>query len=229
MVPLSEDDPLSDLQPEAGHDPSSPDSPAAGYYAESDDEAQVRSPPHGGPPRPHALPQQHPTFHRAPRFMAPAAEGAVSRPQQYPLPDAFSPQRRGARYVPGGLAAELRDWLVEVKGRGGDGAGADIGGGITADADSDADARAVEVDEVCAGQGMWLVTGRQRGRGGEGEGQFVDVRAILAGEGRLSGLARRNEVVSGCVVQVLPPAWDIDLQDGRWSVACDWHVLRGSG
>lgn len=215
----NDNDPLSDPSDDS-HSHFGPDSSPAGCQGSDTD-------PHSpllDRPRPQA---PHPTFHKAPRFKI-VSEDPASRPQhQYPLPDAFSPQRHGAKYVPGGLAAELRDWLVEVKG-----GGADRGDRDSATAVVTHNAAAmpvVEVDEVRPGLGMWLVKGRQRVRDGGGEGRFVDVRIILAGEGRSSGLARRSEVVGGCVVQISPPAWDIDLPDGSWSVACDWQVLEENG
>ncbi|KAG7289708.1 hypothetical protein NEMBOFW57_006084 [Staphylotrichum longicolle] len=53
----------------------------------------------------HDLPPQH----RGP-------SNFPAHPDAYLTADIFSPQRRGAKYLPGGLAAELRDWLVDVKG-----------------------------------------------------------------------------------------------------------------
>lgn len=202
------------------HDPPSPESsPIAHHNPDPHAHSPLRNRPHlraSPAPAPH-----HPIFHKAPRFRTAddQASGLEHKQQHYPLPDAFSPQRRGAKYVPGGLAAELRDWLVEVKGVGGDGGDKDATGSVTA-------LPVVEVGEACRGVGMWLVKGRQLVPDDEtGSGRFVNRRIILAGEGRLSGLARRNQVVGGCTVQISPPTWDIDLQDGQWSVVCDWHVL----
>ena len=169
--------------------------------------------------------QHPPTFHRAPRFKAP--EPPPSRPQYF-LPDAFSPQRRGAKYVPGGLAAELRDWLVEAKGEAG---GSGVEGGdkvpLASASAGVAISPVIEVHEACPGPEMWLVRGRRRTRAQTQQAVAKDeTRIILAGEGRLFGLARGNDVLAGCAVQVLPPTWDIDLHDGKWSVACDWYVLE---
>jgi len=73
--------------------------------------------------------QQQPVFHRAPRFKPKEAEhnginpshGSDHQHERHydPLPEAFSPSRRGpkggSKYLPGGLASELRDWLVEME------------------------------------------------------------------------------------------------------------------
>ncbi len=169
-----------------------------------------------------------PSFHPAPRFKPadPPYNTTIlpSHPDTY-LDSIFSPQRRGAKYLAGGLAAELRDWLVDVKG-GVDGEGevrassAVLGFDVLAGA-SAAVVRIV-VEEVSAGgPGMALVAGRVVDGPGEG------VRVTLAGEGSVKGLGgNRGRVVPGAVVAVAPPAWDVEL-DGRWAVACRWEVVDG--
>ncbi|KAL1879892.1 hypothetical protein VTK73DRAFT_6704 [Phialemonium thermophilum] len=200
-------------------------SPSLGNDSESEnDTLQVPTPRH--------KPHHHPVFHRAPRFKVIDADTQAAdhlSSHQYPLPEAFSPQRRrGTKYVPGGLAAELRDWLVAVKGD--VDASAVIGGGDEAPSADGGAAGIVEVvfdvDEARPGPGMWLVRGRQRPRENGADEEAVEVRAILAGEGRSSGLARRNIVSRGSIVQTWPPSWDIDLGSDRWSIVCDWAVLE---
>ncbi|ROV96303.1 hypothetical protein VMCG_07649 [Cytospora schulzeri] len=145
---------------------------------------------------------RHPTFRNAPRFKAPeAATGA----QQHPLPDAFSPQRRGAKYVPGGLAAEVRDWLVQVKGASeyDRPAGSSIG---------------VNVDEVRSGVGMHIITSQRLD--GEAVDDGIPAKAILAGDGRTAGLGGKSIVKRGGVVSMSQPMWDITLDDlGHFAVA----------
>lgn len=151
---------------------------------------------------------RHPTFHKAPRFkVAELAEGA----QRSLLPDAFSPQRRGARYVPGGLAAELREWLVQVKGA----------------SEYDRPARssvAATVDEAKRGNGMWLVAANEKDDAGrQHEGDLSKV--LLAGDGRVAGLGGKNIVRPGTTVSLHQPMWDIKLNDlGQFAVACDWEI-----
>jgi hypothetical protein len=164
--------------------------------------------------------QAQPAFNPPPQFKQPSA--TTSLQPQYPLPDAFSPQRRGAKYVNGGLAGELRDWLVDLKGT----TDAPV---MTTAASSKAPAPEepategwVAIDEVRRGSGFWLA----RGRNNQGD----DLCVVLAGEGRLSGLAeRRNSVVSGCSVVTLPPMWDIELDAQTWKVVCDWYVAGQIG
>lgn len=159
-------------------------------------------------PSPAELSTRHPTFHKAPRFkVAELAESA----QRSLLPDAFSPQRRGARYVPGGLAAELREWLVQVKG--------------TSEYDRPARSSvAATVDEAKSGHGMWLVAANEKDDAGrQHEGDLSKV--LLAGDGRMAGLGGKNIVRPGTTVSLHQPMWDIKLNDlGQFAVACDWEI-----
>ncbi|KAI8633829.1 hypothetical protein F5Y19DRAFT_254510 [Xylariaceae sp. FL1651] len=177
-----------------------------------------------------------PTFQRAPRFKpAELPEGAL-RPE--PLPDAFSPRRKGAKYMPGGLAAELRDWLVDIEA----GIGSGSMTGPSAKRDEEWVAR-VRVGELRGGhgsaRGMTLVLGRLvlDGKNGADEEENVKavgevlatstVKIILAGPGRLVGLGVGNEVKPGVLLGIARPTWEVVLDGlGRWGVACDWVVLR---
>ncbi|KAK3500210.1 uncharacterized protein B0T23DRAFT_371793 [Neurospora hispaniola] len=189
-------------------------------------------------------------FLRAPRFK-PKSPGPPDPPPDVSvhhtlLPDIFSPQRhRGARYVPGGLASELREWLLEVK-----------GGSSTEPTPVAATAHlAVETVKKCGpGISMTLVTGRPMIGGPDGTKVPRSYRALLAGDGRMEGLGGsgagveskpereeegadepdRKPLVPGAMVAIAPPAWDIDLGEeeeddqgdkGKWAVAYRWDVL----
>ncbi|KAI1641307.1 hypothetical protein F4809DRAFT_654793 [Biscogniauxia mediterranea] len=171
---------------------------------------------------------QQPTFHQAPRFKAaaesPEGWSSLSAHRSEPLPDVFSPHnRKGSRYTPGGLAASLRDWLIDVE------AGSGSGSGTSRRDEEDWIAK-IHVDEVRSGvnNGMTLVAGRQvMNDDGQPDASAAGFRILLAGPGRLVGLARRHEVRPGDVVGVARPTWEVVLQDlGRWAVACDWAVIR---
>ncbi|KAI1113941.1 hypothetical protein F5Y14DRAFT_416357 [Nemania sp. NC0429] len=190
-------------------------------------------------------PKAHqPTFQRAPRFKpAEIPEGA---PRPEPLPDAFSPRRKGAKYVQGGLAAELRDWLVDVEAGIGSGSASASGQTTTAAPGARRDEEwvaRIRVDSLRGAngnaRGMALVLGRQVLDGGDGRSQDAGeeggeealgtstVRLILAGLGRLSGLGVGHDVRPGVVLGIARPTWEVVLDDlGRWAVACDWVVLR---
>lgn len=162
------------------------------------------------PPSPRTAdeqPPRHPTFQSAPRFKAAEVAAEV---QQRPLPEAFSPQRRGAKYVAGGLAAEVRDWLVQVKGA----SEYDRPAGSSID---------VVVDEAMSAPGMHVITAQQRDTGVDDES--VPGKVILAGDGRVTGLRGRSAVRRGGVVSMSQPMWDITLDDlGQFAVACDWEA-----
>ncbi|RGP74410.1 hypothetical protein FSPOR_1419 [Fusarium sporotrichioides] len=139
-----------------------------------------------------------PTFREPPRFKQVELDTAADG-----IPAAFSPQRRGAKYIPGGLAAELQGWLSEVKG---------WEGVVPAPASN----INVIVEEVRVGRRFCLV----KGRSGMSEGK----RFLLAGEGRLTGLGQRMPMSVGSVVEVGQPVWDIEMKGEVWMVACDWKV-----
>ncbi|KAK8024252.1 hypothetical protein PG993_012318 [Apiospora rasikravindrae] len=169
--------------------------------------------------------QQQPKFQPVPRFKAPEPPEPGHRE---PLPDAFSPRRKGVKYLPGGLASELRDWLMNIE----------TATGSKRDGDW---AARLRVDEVRTASNMMLVGGSQQQRqrdtdddnGGGGSGGLfisksgdVSSRVILAGEGRLQGLGKKSEIAVGCVVGIARPVWEVDLgSEGQWVVACDWVVL----
>ncbi|KAI0394083.1 hypothetical protein F5Y17DRAFT_274099 [Xylariaceae sp. FL0594] len=195
-----------------------------------------------------------PKFHKPPRFkpveVPEAAASRAAAAAAEPLPDTFSPRRKGAKYMPGGLAAELREWLVDVEA----GVGSISGLSLVGNREGVHWAARIIVEELrSGGRGMTLVTGRllhvsakpshmqvHEGGGGEGEEGLSQsgnerlptltptntvVRVILAGQGRLSGLGVGSEVKLGVVIGVARPTWEVTLDDGRWGVACDWAVL----
>jgi hypothetical protein len=172
------------------------------------------------PSEPQADVQLHHGFKPPPQFKAPSA--TTSLQPQYPLPDAFSPQRRGPKYVNGGLAGELRDWLVDVKGASDAPTTATVPGNKFFAAAEVATTGLIDIDEVRRANGFFLVRGHDT--------NDEAVHMVLAGEGRLSGLAeRRNLVTVGSPVMTLPPMWDIELEGQRWTVACDWYVADHDG
>lgn len=148
-----------------------------------------------------------PKFRQAPRFKIQETQSA----RQEGLPEAFSPQRRGPKYIAGGLAAELQSWLAEVKGWGGGDRPPDLVMKIT-------------IDEVSSGNRMYIIKGRRIVEDG-GILEEIWARLVLAGEGRLTGLGQKAPVVVGSNVAISQPAWEAILEDVRWIVACDWAVL----
>ncbi|OTA03651.1 hypothetical protein A9Z42_0041290 [Trichoderma parareesei] len=143
---------------------------------------------------------RQPVFQQAPRFKPLDAEDTLSGG----LPAAFSPQRRGARYVSGGMASQLQGWLSEVR-------------MWDESSDKAESVLKLHVERIRPGRRMYLVEGRVAS-------EETSKRWILAGEGRLMGLGRRAEVKEGSVVAVGQPVWDVEVEGGVWNVACEWSV-----
>jgi len=127
--------------------------------------------------------------------------------------------------VPGGLAAEVRDWLVNIEGT------------IPATKKKGDDEWLVRivVEEVSGSSraGMTLIRGRQihgfqsdgEGGGGEMVGRAGEVKVILAGEGAGTGLQKGSRVEVGICVGIKGPVWEVVIDGERWGVGVDWKVF----
>ncbi|RAL59026.1 hypothetical protein DID88_009055 [Monilinia fructigena] len=148
---------------------------------------------------------------QTPRFRSPDPTEAQGNAD--PLPEQFSPHRKGQKYVVGGLAAEVRDWLISI-----DSAVPSCGApGVHKGKDRDREWLVkMVVDEVSGGggMGMCLVRGRKM-RDVEGV-EIVDdsgvVKVMLAGEGIGTGLQRGKDVEVGKVVGIKGPVWEIVIE-----------------
>lgn len=216
LIASDSEEPSQSREPGTGHgdlmDSPTPD-PSPGMHGgndddnddndDDDDDERDGSADQGRTARLAARAAQQPTFQPAPRFKPVDTEASSDG-----LPLAFSPQRRGEKYVPGGLASELQGWLSNVRRWDEDTTGR-----------REHVAFRVTVDEVEPGARMYLVRARAGGDG-EDPGLF-----ILAGEGKLTGLGRRADVGPGSIVEVEPPVWDVELDGQTWTVTCDWTVV----
>jgi hypothetical protein len=149
-------------------------------------------------------------FLAPPRFQ-PTPAAPTLAPSADPLPTAFSPQRRGQKYVPGGLAAEAVGWLMGLEGT------------------STTGSTKILVCDVQTSRGggggaagMTMIRGRPD-TGGEVR------KIILAGTGSGEQTLQRIERVEvGKVVLVKQPVWEITLEGNeRWGVAVVWEVVVG--
>ncbi|KAB8295299.1 hypothetical protein EYC80_007204 [Monilinia laxa] len=164
------------------------------------------------------------TFLKPPRFRPP--DPTETQGNADPLPEQFSPHRKGQKYVVGGLAAEVRDWLINI-----DSAVPSHGApGVQKGKDRDREWLVkMVVDEVSGGgrMGMCLVRGRKM-RDVEGVEMVDDsgvVKVLLAGEGVGTGLQRGKDVEVGRVVGIKGPVWEIAIEGEKWGVGVDWEVL----
>lgn len=140
---------------------------------------------------------------RRPAFLRPS----LAPPEQHePLPEVFSPHRRGEKFVPGGMAATLQQWVVE---RGQEAMASRRGQGYLQGEDH---VLQVEVADV-NGTGPLLVSGRsEAGR---------DLRVLLAVDAKKGSVELRR----GCRVGIRAPTWDIEVDGQSWGVGVDWKVL----
>ncbi|KAF7908643.1 uncharacterized protein EAF01_004398 [Botrytis porri] len=158
------------------------------------------------------------TFLKPPRFRPP--DPAESQGSGDPLPEQFSPHRKGRQYVAGGLAAEVRDWLINID--------SGIGGLQKGKERSGEWVTKIKIEEVRRdGREMCLVRGKQV-RDVDGE-EVIDglgeIRAMLAGEGMGMGLQRGMDVDVGRIVGIKGPVWEIVVEGVKWGVGVEWKVL----
>jgi len=163
------------------------------------------------------------SFVKPPRFLPPDDQEQVQRPTE-PLPDAFSPQRRGQKFLAGGLAAEVIGWVMNLE----------SSAPITSPARSKDDIWVMElvVDEVrgSPGAGMTLISGRQVHLAPKGrEGAMVDtlalVKVILAGTGTTEGFQKASEVEVKKNIRIKGPVWEVVVDMEKWVVAVTWEVV----
>jgi hypothetical protein len=161
------------------------------------------------------------TFLKPPRFLPPDAseQGHLTDP----LPEQFSPHRRGQKYVAGGLAAEVRDWLVNIESA--------RPSNSTTNKDSPWLLKLM-IDAISGGgrAGMTLVRGHQVLSADLD--RVIDslgvICVILAGEGTGNGLQKHSKVEVGKVVGIKGPLWDVVIEGDKWGVGVDWKVLAES-
>lgn len=112
--------------------------------------------------------------------------------------------------MPGGMAATMQHWVLEtgqaaVQSRKGHGylRGEDY-------------VIRVKVESV-RGDGPYVVTARTA------TGEFVSM--ILARSAQV-GAIQSQEVMSGSVVGIRAPSWDVEVEAAQYGVAVDWKILQ---
>ncbi|OQN95767.1 hypothetical protein B0A48_17957 [Cryoendolithus antarcticus] len=140
-----------------------------------------------------------------PAFIPPPTPTAA---EDAAIPPLFSPHRRGAKFLPGGLAATVQSWVVETgqqaaASRRATGRYGDVEGALN-----------VRVRAVDGSGGFVRVRGTREGFGGAGE----DVRVLLVGsEGK-------GKVEVGGVVRIVMPWWEVQVEGEVWVVGVEWKV-----
>lgn len=161
--------------------------------------------------------EQQPTGRR-PAFRMPQQHQLDSGSRE-PLPDTFSPHRRGQKFVPGGMAGVVRGWVMDVgssagQGRTGKGPGRPRG-------DSEFVVH-VRVGDVTVADGLTLL----RGLSADRSDLLQEKRLVLAGKARGGNVERvRREDM----VRVRAPSWDVEVKGRTWSIGVDWGTFDGGG
>jgi hypothetical protein len=178
-----------------------------------------------------------------PQFLLPPQQ--LSPPKlSTPLPETFSPSRKGQRYIPGGLASTLQTWIVETANTG---YAAQTRDAVTWGREKEDGVRMkVRVSTIRSGSeqrdgeeavecypgGVVLVSGGPEAGAGSNSyapraSSVVDngvVRLMLAGQGCARG-AGGVRVGIGSLLGVRAPMWDVDISGEKWIVGVDWLVL----
>ena len=157
-----------------------------------------------------------------PRFLLPTPQpfATPSIPSKPPLiipprsptpppatPAFFSPHRRGQKYVPGGLASTVRDWIVET----------------SQQAHNRAHARR---DEEESWDTMFRV-GDYRIEDTNGNIILVQARSY-AKKWMLLGPGRGDKQVGlDCIVGIREPTWEVPIGTVSYTVSIEWKVLNG--
>lgn len=157
-----------------------------------------------------------------PRFVLPTPKptGTPSIPSRPPLilpprspsppiatPAFFSPHRRGQKYVHGGLASSVRNWIVETSQQ------AHIRAHARRDGDEvwDLRFRVKEYRLEDSNERTIIVQGRTEAR-----------RWMLVGMGRGD-----TKVEVDCIVGIKEPTWEVLIGNEYYMVAIEWKVLNG--
>ena len=145
--------------------------------------------------------------HQRPSFLKPADTGNKS---SEPLPELFSPHRRGDKFVPGGMAATMQTWILQT------GQAAIHGRKQQTTHRGDDFLARLKVEEVL-GQGPYTAKARMM------EGTATDV--LLARANNTPGESRASVVV-GHVVGIRAPSWQVEIEGNMWMVAVDWKIIE---
>lgn len=145
---------------------------------------------------------QRPTFLRPPQ----QTQGAIE-----PLPEAFSPHRRGQKFVPGGMAATVQQWVLET---GQTAAQSRRGQGYQHGDDYVMRAR---VESAMESNESFTARAKLPDR------QSLDI--LLASGRALNSSPGNNRIGPDTVIAIRAPMWELELDHRMWMVAVGWKVV----
>jgi hypothetical protein len=187
--------------------------------------------PHQRPGSSHSDPPVSPGKTK-PTFVVPSISPSRPRDFSNPLPDAFSPHKRGQKFVPGGMADTVRGWIVDVA--------AAIGSGRahsrTTSRNSHNNQRfKIEIETVVSSDAKLQESGAYFAYPGSCvlvEGHVYDLQSNQCCGRTQVVLPVQNSyfrnsapVQRGTVVGISNPAWTIEISKQEWLVAVDWEIL----
>ena len=141
-----------------------------------------------------------------PAFLRPLP--AQAEPSE-PLPETFSPHRRGQKFVSGGMAATVQGWIVDA-GQ----AAIQSRRGQTRELQEAWTVR-IRVEQV-SGRDPYLILGRVS------HGELANV--LLSAINPSAGDGERG-VEIGDVIGVRAPTWEAQVDGLTWRIGVDWRVL----
>jgi hypothetical protein len=120
------------------------------------------------------------------------------------------------------LAAEVRDWLVNIESA--------LPTATAQRSGEDIWLVKILINEVSANSraGIILIKGQQvidLDGGGQVPNSLSEVNVILAGEGAGTGLQKGSKVELGKTVGIKRPVWEVLIEGEKWGVGVDWKVL----
>lgn len=183
-----------------------------------------------------------------PHFRLPPQSPSPQKPTT-PLPEFFSPSRKGQKYIPGGLASTLQSWIVETANTGYAAQTGNLNVSFGRDREEGVKMK-IRITSVhssktgrtdtrgelggddgvdCYPGGVVFIKGNTdvalyNASRAPGEARDSDVGVLLAGQGGARG-AGSVRIREGSVVGIRAPMWEVDIAGEKWSVGVDWVVL----
>jgi hypothetical protein len=127
-----------------------------------------------------------------------------------PLPEIFSPHRRGQKFVPGGLASTVQQWVLEA------GQAAVQNRRRPAYLRQDNFVLKAKLDAV-TGNGPILA------KASMADGEDINLLLTLA---MSTPGSNARDLVAGSIVGVKEPCWKVQLRQKQWTICVDWKLLQ---
>lgn len=146
-----------------------------------------------------------------------------------PLPEAFSPHRKGRKYVPGGIAETLQGWVMEASHSAQRGVPSTLASwGLPSGTAPDRVMLKLLDIGTSSGSDQPFRTGSATdvdgSLGDEHSSEGLTVNVLFLAQGPRSSLQDEN-FQRGAMVEVKPPYWDVRVHDRLWMIAVVWTLV----